>query len=154
MHRLLLAVPLVLATASAVAHAQEEEEPPSVEARHGIMNNYSFNLSTLGGMAKGEIEYDAETAQLAADRLATLSSIDWTGYWPEGTSSEDLDSSRALPEIWSDMEDFLSGFEEVQEAAMSMQEVAGDGQDALAGEMKGLGQSCGGCHDDYRMSDD
>lgn len=154
MNRTLIAAPLLLVAAATFAQPQESEEPPAIGARHGIMQNLSFNLATLGGMAKGEIEYDAETAQRAADRLATFSSIDWTGYWPEGTSSDDLDSSRALPATWSGMDDFMSGFDELEQAAMSMQEVAGDGREAVAGEMEALGGSCGGCHEDYRMSDD
>ncbi len=156
MNRTLIVASLMLAAAATLAHSQEHEGdvPPAVGARHGLMNNFSFNLATLGGMAKGEIDYDAETAQRAADRLAVLSSIEWTGYWPEGTSHEEVEKSRALPAIWSNMDDFLSGFEDLHKAAVSMQEVAGDGQDAMAGQMKSLGQTCGGCHEDYRMSDD
>ncbi len=154
MNRTLIVAPLVLAAAAAFAQSEDSEAPPPVAARHGLMENFSFNLSTLGGMAKGEIDYDAETAQIAADRLATLSSIDWTGYWPEGTSHEEVEASRALPAIWSNRDDFLSDFEDLHQAAVSMQEVAGDGREAVAGQMKSLGQACGGCHEDYRMSDD
>lgn len=138
----------------AAAPAQDGEVPAAVEARHGIMKNYSFNLSTLGDMAKGEIAYDAEAATTAADRLVRLSDLPQSGYWPDGTSSEDLEQSRALPAVWESMDDFVSGFGEMHEAALAMQEVAGDGRDAVAGQMRSLGQSCGGCHDDYRMSDD
>ncbi len=152
MNRTLIALALVAAPAAAAA--QDGDVPAAVEARHGLMKNYSFNLSTLGDMAKGEIEYDAEAAQAAADRLVVLSDLTQSGYWPEGTSSEEVEQSRALPAIWEDMEGFESGFDEVHEAALSMQGVAGDGQEAVAGQMRELGQSCGGCHDDYRMSDD
>ncbi len=149
-----LAALSLAALAATAAIAQDEDTPASVEARHGIMENYSFSLSTLGAMAKGEVEFDAEMAQAAADRLVVLSNLNQEGYWPEGTSSDEVEDSRALPAVWEDMEDFQSGFGELHEAAMAMQEVAGDGQDAIAGQMRAVGQSCGGCHDDYRMSDD
>ncbi len=154
MHRSLFVVPLALLAASAAVQAQEGDAPPTVEARHGIMDNYSFNLSTLGDMAKGEAEYDADLAKAAADRLVVLSDIPWTGYWPEGTAHSDVEASRALPAIWTQMDDFLAGFDDLHQAALSMQSVAGDGQEAIAGEMRALGQACGGCHEDYRMSDD
>lgn len=144
----------VAAVAATAAIAQEEDTPASVEARHGVMENFAFNISTLGAMAKGEAEYDAEMAQAAAERLVVLSNLNQSGYWPEGTSTEEVDESRALPAIWENMEDFESGFGDLHEAAMSMQEVAGDGQEAIAGQMQALGQSCGGCHEDYRQSDD
>ncbi|QFU08585.1 Cytochrome c-554 [Rhodobacteraceae bacterium THAF1] len=137
--------------AQAASHSQT---PASVKARHGIMQNYSYSLGTLGDMAKGEAEYDAELAQAAADRLVALSAIPQTGYWVEGTSSEDLDDSRALPAIWENMDDYLSGFDELNEAAVSMAAVASDGQEALGPQMQAIGQSCGGCHEDYRMSND
>ena len=66
-----------LAAASVIASAglglaQEEKKNPVVEARQSLMHLYAFNLGLLGGMAKGEIEYDAEAAGAAASNLAAL----------------------------------------------------------------------------------
>ena len=149
----LIPATLALAAVATVAVAQSNV-PQEVKARHGIMQNYAFSLGTLGGMAKGEVEYDAELAQAAADRLVALSNIPQAGYWTEGTSSDELAESKALPAIWENMDDFNAGFDTLHEAAMSMAEVAGDGQEALGAQMRGIGQACGGCHEDYRMSDD
>ena len=146
-----LAVTLGAGFAQSASHS---DTPASVKAREGIMQNYGFSLGVLGGMAKGEMEYDAAAAQAAADRLVALSNLPQEGYWAEGTSSEELEGSRALPAIWEDMEDFTSGFDDLHEASMAMAEVASDGQEAVAGQMQALGKSCGGCHEDYRMSDD
>lgn len=153
MTRTLLAL-LLAATAPAAALAQEAEIPAAVEARKGLMKNFSFNLSILGDMAKGEVDYDAERAQTAADRLTKLTDLDQAGYWPEGTSSDQVEQSRALPAIWENMEEFRSGFEKLHEATLSMRDVAGNGREAVAGQMKALGDACGACHEDYRMSDD
>ncbi|SPJ22842.1 c-type cytochrome [Palleronia abyssalis] len=147
-----LSVAAILAGTVLVQAQDADEVPAVVEARHGIMYNFSYSLSTLGDMAKGEVEYDAELAQAAADRLVTMSDINQTGLWPEGTSSEEIEASRALPAIWENMDDFLSGFGDLHEASMAMAEVAGDGQSALGAQMQGIGRSCGGCHEDYRMS--
>ena len=149
----LLAASLALGTVATVALAQSNV-PQEVRARQGLMQNYAFSLSTLGNMARGNMEYDAEIAQAAADRLVALSDIPQEAYWPEGTSSEEIDSSRALPAIWEDKDDFLGHFDELHEASVSMAEVAGDGQQALGEQMRNLGQVCGACHEEYRVSDD
>lgn len=148
------ALALALGAGHAWSESHAPEIPQPVKARKGIMQNYAFSLGTLGGMAKGEIPYDAEMAQAAADRLVALSNLPQTGYWPEGTSSDDIESVKALPAIWENMEDFTSAFDDVHQAAMDAAEVAGDGQEAVAGQMQALGKSCGGCHEDYRVSDD
>lgn len=154
MKRMLITGTMAILAGAAFAQSGESEEPPAVEARHGLMKNFAFSVGTLGAMAKGEMPYDAELAQAAADRLVVLSTVPQAGYWIEGTSSEDLESSRALPAIWENMEDFLGNLDDVHEAATSMAEVAGDGQEAVAQNMRALGQACGGCHEDYRMSED
>ena len=153
--RYLLPAALILALGAGFAQSQGgSDKPAPVKARQGIMQNYAFSIGTLGGMAKGEVEYDAQAAQAAADRLVALSSLPQTGYWPEGTSSDDLEGVKALPAIWENMDDFTSGFDTLNEAAMVMAEVASDGQQAVAGQMQPLGKSCGACHEDYQMSDD
>ena len=71
---------------------------PAVTARKAHMQLYSFNLGTLGAMAKGEVEYDADAASAAAGNLAALAALSQRAYWVPGTSSDDLpDESRALP---------------------------------------------------------
>ena len=151
--RRLIAASLALGTIATVALAQSEV-PAEVRARQGLMQNFAFSLSTLGNMARGNIEYDAALAQTAADRLAALSGISQEGYWPEGTSTEEVEASAALPAIWEDKEEFLSHTDELHQAATAMSDVAGDGQQALAGQMEALGKTCGGCHEEYRVSDD
>lgn len=150
---LITGVIVVLASA-AFAHSDEGEVPPAVEARQGLMKNFAFSLGTLGAMAKGEAPYDAELAQAAADRLVVLSTVPQTGYWAEGTSSEELEASRALPAIRENTEDFLGKFDDLHQTATSMADVAGEGQEAVAKTMRTLGGACGGCHEDYRMSHD
>lgn len=149
----LLATSLVLGTVATVTLAQSDV-PQEVRARQGLMQNFAFSLSTLGNMARGNMEYDAALAQTAADRLVALSAVSQDGYWPEGTSTEEVEASRALPAIWENKDDFLSGFDDLHQAATSMAEVAGDGQQALGQQMQALGQACGSCHEEYRVSDD
>ncbi|PZX19940.1 cytochrome c556 [Palleronia aestuarii] len=150
--RLMMATGLLLAGLGGPLAAQDDN--PNVEARQHHMDLYSYNLSILGAMAKGERDYDAELAGAAASRLHALATLDQTGYWPEGTSSEEIDDSRALPALFENMDDYMNLTEELASAAMEMQNVAGDGAEAIGGQMRALGGSCGSCHEKYRQSDD
>jgi cytochrome c556 len=55
----------IAAIGATTAYAQDL--PREVKARQGQFQIMAINLGILGGIAKGEIEYDAATAQAAAD---------------------------------------------------------------------------------------
>ena len=148
----LAALAALAAGTFAFAASHGDVAPAEIGARHGQMRLQSFYLSTLGNMARGNAEYDAASAQEAADSLVAISTLAWDPLWPEGTSTEEYDSSRALPAIWAEYDEFDEHWEKFGEAARALQAVAGDGLDAMRGQMSGLGQTCGDCHDDFRQS--
>jgi len=55
-----------------------------IKARQAQMTLYSFNIGILGAMAKGDVEYNAEDAGLAASNLAALSAVWMPGAWLPG----------------------------------------------------------------------
>ncbi|WP_171169642.1 cytochrome c [Ruegeria sp. HKCCA0370] len=136
---------------SAIAH---ESENPAVKARTSIMQLYSFNLGTLGGMAKGEVEYDAEAATRAANNLVVLTQIDQAAMWPAGSDNASDPSTRALPAIWENFPDVSAKGQAMAEAAVAMQAAAGQDVDALKAAMGDLGGSCSACHKAYRAPKD
>ena len=136
--------------ATAVFAGGHDDVPPEIKARNALMQLYSTNLGTLGGMAKGEIAYDADLAQAAADRLVALSNLSQVGMWSEGTSSDDTDKSRALPVAFTELDKVLELNGDLHEAALQAAAVAGDGQEAIGGTMKALGDACSACHKAYR----
>ena len=121
---------------------------PAQDARNAHMNLYGFNLGALGAMAKGDVEFDAAIAQEHAANLVALSGMSENGYWVEGTSSEELEGSRALPAIWENMDDFMAKSQALHAAAMAMDVSSLDG---LRAGMGGIGRTCGSCHEDYRQ---
>ena len=124
---------------------------PAVKARKAHMQLYAFNLGVLGGMAKGEIDYDADTAQGAANNLAALSTLNQRRYWPPGTSMDELgDETEALPAIWQEGSKAGEIGGQLAEAAANLAAVAGDGQEALGAAMGPVGGACGTCHKGYR----
>ena len=152
--RKIIALPALVALSSAaLAHSAAHAEGPMadmIKARHAHMELYAFNLGTLGGMAKGAIPYDAALASTAADSLATLSAMDQSRYWAEGSDEMSADGTRAKAEIWDNMADFNAKGADLTKAAEAMKAVAGSSLEELQAAMGPLAGSCGGCHKPYR----
>jgi cytochrome c556 len=80
---------------------------------------------------------------LHANAMADLAGITGT-LFPEGSQGGD-----ALPEIWSNPEDFAAKVAAFETAASGLQAAVSSGEPVGPAFQK-LGQSCKGCHDDYR----
>ena len=142
----------LIAAAGGAAIAGSHGGNPAVKARQAHMQLYAHNIGILGAMAKGEAEYDAEAATTAANNLVALSGMAQNGYWVEGTSNEELgEATRALPAIIGNQAEAAEHFAELNQAAMSLAEVAGNGQEAIGPALGPVGQACGDCHDEYRQ---
>lgn len=144
--------PLILAASflvltTGIAFSGGHGGNPAVKARQSHMQLYAHNLGILGGMAKGEVDYDADAASAAATNLATLSKLDQRSYWVPGTSTAELgDETRALPAIWEPGSQAAEIGGQLAEAATALAAVAGDGQAALGPALGDVGKACGACH--------
>lgn len=125
---------------------------PAVKARKAHMQLYAHNLGILGAMAKGEAEYNADAAMAAANNLVGMTQISQGTYWVPGTSSDDLEESRALPALWESGSEAQQIGMQLGEAVQALAAVAGDGQEAIGPALGPVGKACGACHDDYRKS--
>ncbi len=147
--------PLSFVTAAAIAlaapMAMAQDGPSAQEkARQGMMRIMALNMGVLGGMAKGEIAYDADRAQKAADTLVAVSMIDQSNLWPEGTDKDSSKFTGALPAIWQKPDEFAKAWMALGEAARGLQAAAGSGRAALGPAMGGAGKACKGCHETFR----
>jgi len=125
----------------------------AVKARQSHMTLYAFNIGLLGGMAKGEIEYDAGAATAAAGNLATMSQLDQSRLWPKGSDNVALgkETTEALPAIWAADSNVGEKAMALTAAAIAMEQAAGGGLESLRGAIGPLGKSCGGCHETNRQ---
>ena len=145
-----------LALAAGIALAQEEEAPPSPEemahqAREHQMYLHAFNLGKLVPMVRGEAEYDAATAAAAAESVSLLAQLlDSPLYWIPGTSTEEIEDSRALPAIWEQPEEFAAKVTAFQEATANLASAAGTDLATLQTAFGPVGEACGSCHEDFR----
>lgn len=151
---LVLLAAAAVATTAGLAIAGGHGGNPAVKARQAHMQLYQHNLGILGGMAKGEIDYDAAAAQAAADNLAALTSLNQRSYWAPGTSRDDLgEETRALPAIWAEGSKAGEIGGQLQEAAAELASVAGMDRESLGPALGPVGQACQACHKEYRQSD-
>lgn len=148
----ILAGMTVVALGFAASVSAQDAPPFSLEvgARKGVMDYRQIQLMTLGAMAKGEAEYNAEAAQKAADNVVATIELDQSMLWPQGSDNEANGNSSALPAIWADGSDIGAKGEAFAEAAQAMQAAAGGGLEGLQAAMGPLGEACVACHKAYR----
>ena len=124
-----------------------------IEARQAFMQVYKFNIGLVGAMAKGEVEYNAEIAQNAANNLLALSKMKNGPMWPQGSSKADpglKEKTNALPETWTTWPKVSERHADLTSALEDFVKVAGKDLNSLRGGMKSVGDGCKGCHKDFR----
>lgn len=150
-----IAAGVIGTTAISDSHA-DKATMSAIKARQSLMSLQAFNIGLLGGMAKGEVEYNADAATAAATNLAALAKMDQSRMWPPGSDNAALgdDVTEALPAIWAADSKIGDDAMALVEATAAMQTAAGEGLDALRGAIGPVGKACGGCHENYRKAND
>jgi cytochrome c556 len=133
------------------ASAQDDAFAEERGARQGQFKLLGFNIGPLALMAQGRLPYDADVAQVAADNIAAIVSLDQSRMWPAGSDNESVPGTRALPVIWDDPEGFAERLADLRSAAGAMQAAAGTDLNALRGAVRDLGGACSACHENYRQ---
>ncbi len=142
---------LAIATTAVFAASHAGPFDGQITARQSHMKLYAHNLGILGGMAKGAIEYNADTASVAAANLASLAAMSQATYWPPGSDSFDNENTSALPKIWESFPDVGAKGKALVDATGAMNAVAGNGLADLQAAMGAVGGACGACHKAYRQ---
>ncbi len=143
-----------LAVVASTVFAASHVDPAiagAIKARQGLMELQQLNAGILFQMAQDKMEYNAETASIAASNLHTLTTIDQSALWPQGSDSDSIEETRALPAIWSDYPDIVSKADALKEAAVAMNAAAGTDLDSLKGAIGAVGEACTACHKAYRQ---
>ncbi|MBV2361128.1 cytochrome c [Thalassococcus sp. CAU 1522] len=138
------------ATAVLATAVMAQDFSAELKARQGQFRILAINVGILGGMAKGEIAYDAESAQAAADSIVAVSMVSQAPLWPAGSDNMSIDGTRAQPNIWENLPDVMTKWGALGDAAKVIQAAAGEGQAALGPALGQLGDACKSCHDTYR----
>ena len=128
-----------------LAPAHENVENPAVKARMMVMKTIVENIKTLGGLAKGTIDFDLEQAR------AALAEIESTAKTVPGLfKTAEMDpKSEALPLIWTNFANFTAKSEALEGAAATAL-ASFSSKDDLIPSMRALGSTCKSCHSKYR----
>lgn len=141
---------LVIAATMTGGAALAQDYKNQLKARQGLYWTLAVNIGILGSMAKGEMEYDAEAAQAAAESMHGVSMVHIGTLFPEGSDNMSIDGTRAQPSIWENNEDFLAKWNDLGAATENAVANVGNGKDALGPVLGQLGGSCKACHENHR----
>ena len=134
------------------AEAQDGPFKNEIKARQGIMAYRALQLGVLGGMAKGEVAYDAAAAQKAADNLMATVTLDASMLWPKGSDNSANPASTALAAMWEEGSGIGDKAKAMMDAATALHAAAGSDLDTMKTALGPVGEACGGCHKAFRVS--
>jgi len=142
----------ILGTLSYAIAADKGPHDSAIKGRQAMFQTYQFNIGILSAMAKGKTEYNAEIASDAAANLAAAANFAQSSMWPAGSDNETEGNAknRALPAIWETFPAIVEKAEALKESSAVLAAEAGGGLEALQGAIGDVGNSCKGCHDDFR----
>jgi cytochrome c556 len=145
LRRLAVAIAVLLLFASPT-FADAEMDEAQIKYRQTLMGGVGANMGGIGAILKnqlslpGHVESHARQLAMSAKLVAAAFKADLS----EGATD-------AKPEIWSDWAGFEKAIADFDAAANTLADAAASGDGAAIGPaVKGLGKSCGGCHDSYR----
>jgi cytochrome c556 len=147
MRRLVLALAVMSAGLLASARGLAAQTPsPVAEYRQGLMSALAAHTGGIRAILGGEVT-EPDHVLLHARAVGHLGEM-LQGVWPEGSGGE---GTRALPEIWTEGDDFQERLEALRGATARLRQVAEAGdREGIGAAMQELGQICRGCHTTYR----
>jgi len=138
----------ILAVTLVAAGAAYAEGPAAtnadVIARQELMKSFGGAAKALGGMASGEVAYDAAAAEAAKKALVDGAAMIEAKFT---TNAEDP-GSKSQPAVWTNWDDFLAKGKALGDAAAALDVASAE---TIGAGMGGIGGACKACHTDYRM---
>ncbi|MCB1471886.1 MAG: cytochrome c [Rhodobiaceae bacterium] len=142
----IFALGLAVISTAALAH---QGATGVVKQRMEAMKDTASQMKTIAGMVKGESALDAEVVASSAT-IISRHAEEIPGLFPEGSIRK---PSEALPEIWTNWDDFTSRAQRLAGRARNLAEIAGSNAEAgaLAATFAAMGETCKNCHTRYRV---
>lgn len=128
---------------SGVAVLAQQGDP--IRQRQDLMKDNQNQVRALTGMVRGQIPFNAATAQAHLQRIEQHAQ-QIPGLFPAGSQQGKTD---ALPAIWEQKADFDARAAKLAQDAKAAQSAITD-QASLQAAVQRVGQNCGGCHQTYR----
>jgi cytochrome c556 len=143
-----LAVAALALCASLPAAAQFQKPEDAVKYRQSAFTVMANHFGRIGAMVNNRVPFDAAQAQANADIAATMSRLPYIAF---GEGTDKVGNTRALPEVWTKRGEFDAAAKKMQEEMAKLQAATKTGnQDQIKTAFGAVGQSCKGCHDNFR----
>lgn len=127
-----------------IALAEGDATDPMVIAQKDLMKSFGGAAKTLGGMAAGEVPFDAVAAAAAKEVLIAGSADIAVKFATAGTDP----ASESSPTIWTSWDAFLVKAGDLNTAATTL-DVAS--VETIGAGMGAIGGACKACHMEYRV---
>ncbi len=145
---------VIFAPTAAMTQEGDDLQSKAIATRQGLMKLVLWEAGPLFGMAKGEVEYNADAARANATDLAIITQYPFPDLFVGDSSNEARPGkTRALPKIWDDMSGFEKAYADFRSAVAALGDKVGKGQPELAAAVSAVGKTCGGCHKPYRAKE-
>ena len=132
---------LALATTAAFADV--------IADRQAVMKENAKQVGTLAKMVKGEAPFDAAAVVAALTALNdSVQKIDVAASFPAGSDQGDTTAS---PKIWEDLAEFQAQVDKFKAVTAAAVASSAADVDALKAQVGTIGQTCGTCHEAFRV---
>ncbi|XOV86013.1 MAG: c-type cytochrome [Pseudomonadota bacterium] len=125
------------------AHTTLADGEAEAKYREGVMKAIGGHMSSMGAILRGRVHSDE--FGLHANAMADLAKVA-PGVFPAGSGGP---KTEALPAIWEKPAEFSAAMDKFVSAANGIADAANNGGQ-IGPAMQALGQSCKGCHDNFR----
>lgn len=154
MKKMLISLTLAATLAAPLAVAKEatsqKQADTAVQFRKAVLQLVRSNMGPLGGMAKGQIDYDADVMSKNAMRIEQLAMM-MDDYFALDTRKFTVKTDAANT-IWEQMDDFSAKSKDMVDAAANLKAIALAKDEANYRKAIGsLGATCKACHDEYKV---
>jgi cytochrome c556 len=147
--RRLLALGSVLAVLAPLAlHAAEPED--IIKYRQNVMKAIGGHTAAAGAVVQGKVGYKNQLAEHARALQALTGDI--PALFPKDS---DFGDTRAKDEVWSNRAEFEKRAKDAKAKVAAFAKAVQSGkQPTIAASYKDMGESCKGCHKDFRKKEE
>ena len=136
---------VAVALLASVAFAADRTDPNAIE-RSDVMKSIGGAMKVIGGMAGGEVAFDAAAAEAAKAAMIAASAEIEAKFQTQGAADA---ASEAKPEIWANWEDFVKKAGALNAAATALDVTSAE---TIGAGMGAMGGACKDCHTTYRVA--
>lgn len=150
MNRTLPFVVLALALLAPVARSAGDSPAAVAKYRQTLMEAAGRHMKASSMIVKGEVSRKEDLVGHATALHEIAKGL--PALFPEGSGPGGDYETDAKPEVWSRPEDFAAACKTFEEQTAKLVEVAQSGDtEAFKTQFGNVGQSCGDCHDVFRV---